>query len=171
MDINDPLLYDVITIACVVISIFLSLTKGLIRETISLAEWILAFIITYLFHGVPTQLFSKYISVPSVAQLIAMTSLFIVSIVILHILGKQIGAMLRSNFPKKIDSIGGVLFGAIRGIIMPALIFNMLLLFSVSPNMQSAISHSHSYKLTRHVTYFIFGKHPEQVIGHVNDSI
>ena len=171
MDINNPFLYDMIAISCVVISIFLSLTKGLVRETISLVEWVLAFIITYYFHPVATQMVLKYIDVPSVAQLIGMVALFIISVVILHILGKQLGAILRTNLPRNVDSIGGILFGAIRGIILPALIFNMLLLFSVSPNMQSAISHSHSYKLTRQITYFIFGKHPEQVIGHVSDSI
>ncbi|MCH9845632.1 MAG: CvpA family protein, partial [Alphaproteobacteria bacterium] len=52
MNITDPILYDTIAIICVVVSVFLSLTKGLVRELISLTEWVLSFWLTYLFHDI-----------------------------------------------------------------------------------------------------------------------
>ena len=168
MDIADPLLYDTIAIACVIISVFLSLTKGLVREVISLVVWGLSFWTTYLFYETVANQLARYFSVPSIAQLVGVAATFIISLVVFYFIGKSIASGLRTAIPTKIDYAGGMAFGFFRGALLPAILFNLFLLFSISPHMQSAILSSYSYQYTKHISHYIFGVSPEQIIARAN---
>ncbi|MCH9851875.1 MAG: CvpA family protein [Alphaproteobacteria bacterium] len=171
MNITDPLLYDTIAITCVIVSIFLSLTKGLVRELISLTEWVLSFWLTYLFHDIAADMLTAYIPINSVAQLAGVASTFIVFWLLLYFVGKKIVSALRTKIPAKADMLGGILFGALRGIALPIIIFNLILLFSISRDMQHAILKSHSYQFTQRISEHLFGITPQTIIERTNKDI
>ncbi len=171
MNIADPLLYDTIAIICVIVSVFLSLTKGLVRELISLIEWVASFWLTYLFCDVAAGLFAPYIAVESVAQLAGAASTFIIFTLLLKIVGRKIASALRTKFPSKADILGGIIFGALRGIALPIIVFNLILLFSISGDMQYAIVKSHSYQFTQKITKHLFGTTPQTIIERTNKDI
>ncbi len=171
INISDPLLYDTLAIACVVVSVFLSLTKGLVREIVSLLEWVLTFWITYLFYQFATDIIAQYIAVYSVARLLGVASTFIVVLIVIHIIGKKIVSGLRTAIPVQLDYLGGIIFGFMRGALLPAIIFNLFLLFSVSHNMQNAIMQSYSYQVTKHISRYVFGVTPERLIERANKNL
>ena len=171
MNITDPLLYDTIAIICVVVSVFLSLTKGLVRELISLTEWVICFWLTYLFHDIAASLFVPYVAVASIAQLAGVASTFIVFWLLLHIVGRKIIAALHTKIPAKADMLGGIIFGLLRGIALPIIVFNLILLFSISRDMQHAIVKSHSYQFTQKISEHLFGVTPQAIIERTNQDI
>ena len=171
MNITDPILYDTIAIICVVVSVFLSLTKGLVRELISLTEWVLSFWLTYLFHDIAANLLTPYIPVDSIAQLAGVATTFITFWLILYIIGKKIIAALHTKIPAKADMIGGIVFGGLRGVALPIIVFNLILLFSISRDMQHAILKSYSYKFTQKISENLFGVTPQTIIERTNKDI
>ena len=102
-------------IGIIAISAVLSLRRGFVKEAISLASWVAAFIVGRLFSDVLADIISGYLDVPpSVHLLIAFSVLFIATLIVGNLLASLIGGLVHATGLSATDRILGVGFGVLR---------------------------------------------------------
>ena len=171
MNIFDPLFYDTIAIAAIVISVLLAFFKGFMREFLSLAEWVGAFFVTYFFHESISNFLSRFIPVGRGIDLISVTVTFIVTFLVFYAVGRVILSYIKDNLSPSVDRFLGLIFGFLRGLLIPCIIFNFLLILAVSPKMVRGIMDSYSYDTVSFITYHLYGKRPEQIMKEKNRAL
>ncbi|HLU01328.1 MAG TPA: CvpA family protein [Advenella sp.] len=109
---------DWVILAIILISCVISLVRGFVREALSLATWIAAFIIARLFHPNMQALLVDTISVPSVRFIAAFLILFVATLIVGALINHLIGALVRMTGLTGTDRVLGVAFGLARGVVV-----------------------------------------------------
>jgi membrane protein required for colicin V production len=121
-------------IGIIAISAVLSLRRGFVKEAISLASWVAAFIVGRLFSDVLADIISGYLDVPpSVHLLIAFSVLFIATLIVGNLLASLIGGLVHATGLSATDRILGVGFGVLRGGLVVVI---MIVLLKMTPAIQ-----------------------------------
>lgn len=107
---------DLIFLAIVAISAIIGLFRGLVREALSLAAWILAFFVALRFGPMAAGYLADYITVPSVRLAAAYCSLFLATLIIGAIINYFLGKMVRATGFSGTDRVLGFIFGLARGV-------------------------------------------------------
>ena len=109
----DWFIVGVVSLSCVV-----SLLRGFVQEAMSLAVWFLAIAVAMLFGEQLSGLMEAKISTPSLRNIIAFSSLFVVTMVLGSLVSKLLGQLVNSVGLGSTDRILGMLFGFGRGVII-----------------------------------------------------
>ena len=64
-----------------------------------------------------------------------------------------------------------MIFGFLRGLLIPCIIFNFLLILAASPQMARGIMDSYSYNFVSFITNHLYGKRPEQIMKEKNRAL
>lgn len=114
---------DIIVIAVIALSALFAFARGFVKESLSIAAWVGAGLITL--YGLPyLQPFAqRYIANPLIAKGAAGVALFIVSLIILSLLTSTISGHVKQSALSAVDRALGLLFGAFRGIVLACLGF------------------------------------------------
>lgn len=112
-------------VAILVLSGLISIKRGFVKEALSLATWILAVIIAFLFSERLAVLLADSIATPSVRELVAFAILFIATLLVGAMVNYLIGELVRITGLSGTDRVLGMIFGLARGfiIVMALLIF------------------------------------------------
>ncbi len=113
-------------IAIVGISALISLWRGFIREALSLAIWVVAFIVSVTFADSLAYVLSDSISAPSMRRLAAMVLLFVGTLIVGGLLNFIIGQLVRVSGLSGTDRVLGMVFGIARGVIVVVAILIVL---------------------------------------------
>lgn len=108
--------------ALVLISALIGLVRGFVRETLSLASWILAFGVAWLYAEPASGFFRQYIDSPSLRTIAGFTAIFLATLLLATVLSHflhQLGTKVGLAGPNR--SLG-FLFGMIRGGIIVAVL-------------------------------------------------
>lgn len=112
---------DIAIIGVILLSALVGVARGLIRELLSLAVWIAALALGWLYHEQVAELLVSQISEPSVRPLAAFVGIALGVL----ILGAILGALLTMVVDKVgltwIDRVLGLFFGAARGLVVAAM--------------------------------------------------
>lgn len=127
---------DFVFISVIVISSVLAYNGGLIQESISVFAWIgTAFLTKYTFPIVEPKFASLFGGSSMFSAMSSYISVFVVTIMLISFMNKSLSVRLhKSNFGS-IDKSLGFFFGFIRGILIMAVIYIMILWFM--PNAKS----------------------------------
>ncbi|MGI9284463.1 MAG: CvpA family protein [Pseudomonadales bacterium] len=109
----DWFIVGVVGLSCVV-----SLMRGFVQEAMSLAVWFLAIAIAMLFDDQLGALMVNKIDTPSLRNIIAFSSLFVVTMVLGSLVTKLLGQLVNSVGLGATDRILGTFFGFARGVII-----------------------------------------------------
>jgi membrane protein required for colicin V production len=114
---------DIIVIAVIALSALFAFARGFVKESLSIAAWVGAGLITL--YGLPyLQPFAqRYITNPLIAKGAAGVALFIVSLIILSLLTSTISGHVKQSALSAVDRALGLLFGAFRGVVLACLGF------------------------------------------------
>lgn len=102
-------------IAIIVVSGLFSLKRGFVREALSLATWVAAFIVARLFTAPLALLLQDYIETPSARIAVAFAILFLVTLVVGALVSALIAALVQATGLSSTDRVLGVGFGIARG--------------------------------------------------------
>jgi membrane protein required for colicin V production len=114
---------DIIVIAIVALSALFAFARGFVKESLSIAAWVGAGLITL--YGLPhlRPIALKYISTPLLADAAAGVTLFVVSLIVLSLLTSAIAGRVKQSALSAVDRALGLLFGAFRGVVIACLGF------------------------------------------------
>jgi membrane protein required for colicin V production len=109
--------FDLTIISILIVSVVVSLFRGLIREVLSLLIWVGAFWLAWTFVDDGASMLSNVIELPSARALIAFVGLFLAALIVGGIINYLVGQMISKTGLSSTDRFFGAFFGLGRGII------------------------------------------------------
>ncbi|MFC6673490.1 CvpA family protein [Marinobacterium aestuariivivens] len=120
-------------IAIVAVSGLFSLKRGFVREALSLATWVAAFVVARLFTAPLSLVLQDYIQTPSARIAVAFAILFLATLIVGAMISALIAALVQATGLSSTDRILGVGFGIARGAL---LIVVLVALLGITPAVQ-----------------------------------
>lgn len=121
---------DYFIVAVIGLSMLISLLRGFLKEAISLAAWVAAFLIAFAFVEDGAAYLSQYIGIPSVRIILAFGVLFLCTLLLGGLVNIVVAQLVQHTGLSGTDRMLGILFGLLRGI---ALITILVLLAGLTP--------------------------------------
>ncbi|MBN2885990.1 MAG: CvpA family protein [Chromatiaceae bacterium] len=112
---------DYLILAILTFSAILGLARGLIREVLSLAIWIAALVVAWLFHREVADLLATQLSQPALRLGIAFVGLVLVTLFAGTLLGALLTTLVARSGLSAFDHLLGLVFGAARGAVIVAM--------------------------------------------------
>ena len=113
-------------IAVLGLSILLSLWRGFVREAVSLAGWIAAFVIANMFVGEMATFLQQWIAYVTGRYVAAYALLFAGMLIVAGIVGKLSAQVVKVTGLTLLDRLLGTVFGFVRGIIIVLVVVYVL---------------------------------------------
>lgn len=114
--------FDFAILAVILLSALISLVRGFVKESISLATWLIAGFIALTYYLVLSELFIPYIDSPTISQVAAFSILFLATLIVGAIINYMVSQLVSKTGLSGTDKTLGVVFGAARGILIIAMI-------------------------------------------------
>lgn len=109
---------DWVIIVVVCSSILLSLWRGFAREAISLAAWVVAFIVANLFVDQMASLLANWIESVAGRYVVAYALLFVGTLMLGGVVGILVSQLIKITGLSVLDRVLGTVFGFARGVIL-----------------------------------------------------
>lgn len=122
---------DALILGVLVISALISLSRGFIKEALSLVTWIVAGIIAWMFGGSLAHHFEPYIDTLSVRVIAACAVLFLATLLIGALVNFLLAQLVRATGLTGTDRFLGMVFGAARGLLLVVVVVGLLSLAPV----------------------------------------
>lgn len=102
----------------VLVSSLFGLMRGLIKEALSVANWLIALLIAINYRDAMASLLVNQIETPSLRQIAAFSSLFVIALVIGALVNYIIGELVKITGLSATDRVLGMVFGFLRGFVV-----------------------------------------------------
>jgi membrane protein required for colicin V production len=109
---------DYVLLGVLAVSIGWGVWRGLVREMMSLASWIIAFLAANLFAAPFAQFLPASVVRPELRLLLAFVTLFVLTLVLATLTGILLAKLVRSVGLGNLDRLLGALFGLLRGLLI-----------------------------------------------------
>jgi membrane protein required for colicin V production len=111
-------LFDYVVLTIVGASVIVSVMRGLAREVLALAGWVLAFVVANALSGAVAGSFSSVISDGSVRALTAFVAVFVVTLIAVSLVALGVSRLLKGAGLGLEDRLLGSVFGLARGVLI-----------------------------------------------------
>lgn len=115
---DDLTAFDYCVLAILVVSILLSVARGVVREILSLVSWIVAFMVANSFTAGFEPMLPSVISGETLRLLLAFAALFLTTLLALGLITMLMSALVRTVGLGFADRFFGSLFGFVRGLLV-----------------------------------------------------
>ncbi|UCH97879.1 MAG: CvpA family protein [Candidatus Aminicenantes bacterium] len=162
---------DIILILILLLSILFGILKGFIRELFSLAFFIIAVVLSFLFYHEVGGIFMSYLKNRDVSNFAGFITIFVVVLIAGAVVTFFVKRVFAIGPLEAIDKILGGLFGLLRGILISAIIVLALIVFPVNHSLiiKSKLS-PYVIKTIEVVIHFLPAKYKEK-INNIKDGL
>lgn len=109
---------DLVLLGILAVSSLISIKRGFVKEALSLAAWVAAFVIAMLFSGSLATLLTNSIESPSVRNMVAFAILFALTLIVAAMANYLIAEVVKKTGLAGTDRMFGMVFGLVRGVII-----------------------------------------------------
>ena len=109
---------DICVLAVIGVSALLALSRGLVKEVLSILSWVGAVLAVIFLLPRAEPLVAQYIKEPLLAQIASGVGIFIVALIVLGIINHYLSANVRSSALGALDRSLGLIFGIVRGAVV-----------------------------------------------------
>jgi len=102
--------FDIAILAVILISTLISLVRGFVKESISLATWIIAGFIAITYYLVLSDYLLPYIDSPTISQAAAFAALFISTLIVGAIINFMVSQLVTRTGLSGTDKMLGMIF-------------------------------------------------------------
>ena len=169
---------DIVIVAVLLISGVLALVRGFVKETLTIAGWIGAIFITLYGYRYVVPLLGEIITESWIAEVVAASTLFLVSLVILTILSHMLAGRVQGSVLGHLDRALGFVFGLVRGMALVSLVYLVGTLFWDEENLPDQIHEARSLPLVKFGADLLASLAPEDtfpgrgdVDGQIEDTV
>ena len=158
--------FDYAVIAIVGVSILISIIHGLAREILSLASWVVAFLVAQVYAADVALQLPAAIMQPSVRLLVGFLGVFVAVLVMMALLAMALSGLIRSAGLGFADRALGAVFGLVRGmtIVMIAVLLAGLTGLPRQPAWRHAMMSAPLVTLANMVKVWL----PDDLAKHIN---
>lgn len=106
--------FDIILLIGIIVSLIIGYSRGFIKETLSIINWLLAAWVSFEFYHNLKVFIINYVTSPILADAISFGILFLLSIISLTIISNFISKNIKNSLLAPLDRVLGMVFGLIR---------------------------------------------------------
>ena len=117
---------DLTILGVIAVSALVSLVRGFVREALSLVSWVAAFFVASTFYKDVSPLLSEYLQDPFLRDGGAILLLFILTLIIGSLVNFIFGVLVDKTGLTGTDRVLGMVFGALRGVLVVAAVLFVL---------------------------------------------
>ncbi|ORE96398.1 colicin V production protein [Stappia sp. 22II-S9-Z10] len=120
---------DGVVIAVVFISAVLAMFRGFVREVLSIAAWVAAAVMAYMFYEQALPYVLEYVDNRTIAVGLSAAGIFLASLIVVSLITMKISDFVMDSPVGAIDRLVGFVFGAARGlllVVVAVIFFNWL---------------------------------------------
>ncbi len=110
--------FDYIVLTILGLSILIGVMRGLLREVLSIAGWVAAFLVAKFYTAQLSPLLPQAISSDSLRYMAAFIILFLATLIITSLLAMALSQVFKATGLGWIDRIFGAVFGVVRGLMI-----------------------------------------------------
>lgn len=121
--------FDFVIIAIIVLSSIFAYSRGLVREALSIAAWVLAAVAAFYAFPYVLPYLDRYLPKGPVANIAAAAGVFIVALVVLHMIAQILAKHAKHSHLSPVDRTLGLLFGLARGLVLACVLYIALAWF------------------------------------------
>ena len=133
--------FDIAILTVLLLSTLISLIRGFVKESISLATWLIAGFIAVYYHQRLSEMIMPYFADMSISFInpsllsmaVAFAILFITTLIIGAIVNFMVGQLVSKTGLSGTDKLLGMIFGAARGVLIISIIVFAMLAYTTFP--------------------------------------
>lgn len=114
--------FDYVLVGIVLLSLFIGLARGMLREFLSLGTWIISILIAVLFTHRLAQSLNQHIHPPILSTILSFVFLFLITFIIGTLVNYIVSGLFDRTRVPFIDRFLGALFGLVRGAMIALLV-------------------------------------------------
>ena len=154
---------DLVIIAVLLLSGILALARGLVKEVLSIAGWIGAFLLALQLFPRLSPYVQRYVEQEVIADSIAYGLIFLVTVVLLSLISTRLSRMVRDSEVGALDRSLGFLFGLARGAVIVALLYLALVQFLPPADHPSWLREARAVPLVQRTAVLLLQLAPERI--------
>jgi membrane protein required for colicin V production len=162
---------DIAVVIIVAVSALLAMARGFVAEVLAVAGWVGAALVTFAFFAEARPIAQEYISSPLMADAAAAGVIFLAALVVFGAIAHLLARMVQGSPLGAIDRVLGLAFGAVRGAVLVAIAYLVLIWLFPADNRPVWLTRARLLPYVQQTSDLLVSLVPDDVFARAADSL